>query len=116
MINRQNPIFRTVAPPAIPLQHRLTTPTPMPHQLIHQGPQLPPRNPIDMIAVLRKDAHRPSRIDVFGVRSQTRNVIAVVELSVGIGAADEAFEALHGVAIVAGVGVLAAEGGAPTAA
>ena len=69
-----------------------------------------------MNAIFWKDAHRPSRIDIFGIRSRTCNVVAVVEMSVGIGVADEALEALHGVAVVAGVCVLAAEDGAPAAA
>ena len=81
----------------------------MQHQIIHQRPQLPPRNPIRPTAVLRKHAHRASPVDAVGTRSQTRDVGAVAELFVRVDVADEALESLHGGAVSAGAGVFAAE-------
>lgn len=116
VVDSQNAIRRAVTAPAVTLEDGATGFTSMVHKVLHQGTQLPAYNTIDVAAVLWENAYRSSSIDVVRSCFQASDVFAIVELFVGVGSANKAFQALHRVAIVACIRGLAIESVAdPTA-
>ncbi|KAL8989015.1 MAG: hypothetical protein Q9169_008458, partial [Polycauliona sp. 2 TL-2023] len=86
----------------------------MVHKILHQTPQFPPRDPTVRIALLWKHAHGTilPGAGTIGMTGQAGDMLAIVILAVGIGAFDEAAEALHGVAFHAAPSSVGTEAGA----
>ena len=89
-------------------------------KILHQAPQLPPRNTSMRITIPRPHAHGAIPLEHITAAEitplETGNMLAVVVLAVGIGAFDQAAETRHCGAAVAALAVVAREAFAPAAA